>query len=61
MKKIYVSPRAHCTHVEVENIVATSTLNMKITSSEQVENNDEIGVKANRTENYDVWNDDWSK
>ena len=61
MKKTYIAPETTCTCVEVESIVAVSTFSMRYDSSQEVQDNEDIGVKANRTENYDVWNDDWSK
>lgn len=59
MKK-YLSPS-----ISVIRIMGKEQLldnSIKVNSNEKVSNSNDIGfVKEQRTENYNVWGDDWSK
>ena len=62
MKKIYIMPAVTVTHVAVSRIIASSPLgefNQKMgdTSTEGVDGS----AALTKQQNYDVWNDDWSK
>ncbi len=58
MKKSYVVPALLCIWLDPCAFVATS---MPIDKSQEIENEDEIGVKENHFKNYDVWEHIWTE
>lgn len=61
MNKQYVSPVLYISIISTERLLATS---MKVESDpdKKVEDQEDIGfAKENSSNDYDVWDDDWSK
>lgn len=61
MNKQYVSPVLYISIISTERLLAAS---MKVESDpdKKVDNQEDIGfAKANGFNDYDVWEDDWSK
>lgn len=58
MKKTYLIPTIYCSVVETSVMLATSVV---LDQTREIESNDEIGVKENRFDNYDVWEHSWSE
>jgi len=61
MNKQYVSPVLSVSIISTERLLATS---MKVESDpdKKVEDQEDIGfAKENSSNDYDVWDDDWSK
>ena len=58
MKKTYIIPELNITKLAVENMIAQSGPQ---TSSKFVDSNVEMDVKSSQTDNYNVWDDDWSR
>ena len=59
MKKIYTAPQMAITKVEMTSVLATSEIVKDSTEGNQL-GNGEILVKKTE-QNYNVWDDDWSK
>lgn len=58
MNKCYISPAQRVYSLNEESPLAAAIS----VRDEKVDNADNIGfVKEKSTENYDVWNEDWSK
>lgn len=57
MKKIYQIPETRTVNIKPAQMIAVST---KFDSTRTIEDSD-IGVKAERHSDYNVWNDDWSR
>lgn len=59
MNKCYISPAQRIYSLNEESPLAES---IAVINDEKVDNADNIGfVKGKSSENYDVWNEDWSK
>lgn len=59
MKKIYLIPTIYCSVVETSAMLASSSV--ALDKNREIESDDEIGVKANRFDNYDVWEHSWNE
>ena len=57
MKKTYIIPELNITKLAVENIIAESG---PTTSSMAARHDVDMDVKADRND-YNVWDDDWSR
>jgi len=57
MKKTYIVPRTMTVHIHSTHMLATSTYNIDV-----VEGTYEgtFNAKGNKSQNYSVWDDDWS-
>ena len=63
MKKTYQSPRVCVYDIVGQTYLMDNSIKVGSTPQEKVSNSSDIGfVKGNsRPNNYDVWDDDWSK
>lgn len=59
MKKTYIIPQVEIHVITVEGLIASSTPGAKINRNGSVDANS-VDVKGN-TQDYDVWDDDWSR
>jgi len=57
MKKTYIIPEVTTVQIATEMLIAESVERGQNTIS----NSNDILVKENKTTDYDVWSDDWSK
>lgn len=58
MKKIYLIPKIYCSVVDPSAMLATS---VSLDQTREIESNDEIGVKEDRLDNYNVWEHSWTE
>ena len=61
MNKQYVSPVLSVSIISTERLLATS-MTVESDPDKKVEDQEDIGfAKENSSNDYDVWDDDWSK
>ena len=61
MNKQYVSPVLSVSIISTERLLAAS-MKVESDSDKKVDNQEDIGfAKENSSNDYDVWDDDWSK
>ena len=62
MKKTYIIPTVNVTPVAISNIIASSPLGeFNQTLGDKGTQGVSGGAALTKQNNYDVWNDDWSK